>query len=115
MDGSTNFRVNQNIVLQFYSSAVTAGSGNIVISSGVDTRVIDINDSEQVTFKENYASANVIVDPTNDLIPDTTYSIQMTSGVIVDLVGNAFAGINNETPLNFTAVADASPPLFEMV
>lgn len=111
LDGSTNFRVNQNIVLQLYSGAVTAGSGDIVISNGTDTRVIDIDDSEQVTFKENYSSANVIVDPTDDLIPDTTYSIQMTSGVIVDLAGNAFAGINNEAPLNFTTVADTSPPL----
>lgn len=113
LDGSTNFRVNQNIVLQFHGHAITPGSGNIIISNGIDTRVIDIDDSEQVTFKTDYFSANVIIDPADDLIPGTTYNIQMTSGVIVNLAGNAFAGINNETQLNFTTVADtASPSLF---
>ncbi len=107
--GSMSFQVNENIGLHF-SDQVTAGSGNIVISNGIDTRVIDISDSEQVTFKSDYFSSNVIINPAVDLIPDTTYSVQMASGVIVNSAGNNFAGISNETQLNFTTIADTSSP-----
>ena len=44
-----------------------------------------------------------------DLIPDTNYHIQMASGVITDADGNAYAGISDETTLNFT-VNDTAPP-----
>ncbi len=108
-NGSMDFRVNQNIGLHF-SYKVIAGSGNIVISNGTDTRFIDVSDSEQVTFQSDYFTSNVIINPAEDLIPDTTYSVQMASGVIVNSAEDAFADISNETQLNFTTVADTSPP-----
>lgn len=107
LNGSDNFRVNQNIVLRFFRDEITAGSGHIIISNGLDTRTININDTEQVAFKSDN---KVIINPKEDLIPDTTYNIQMMRGVIVDLNGNAFAGINDETPLHFTTVADTFSP-----
>lgn len=111
-NGSTNFRVNQNLWLGFIDGTLTAGEGNIIISNGTDTLVIDISDSEQVSFKSDYFSTNVIINPTEDLIPGTTYSLQIESGVIVNSKGDSFSGLNDEFQLNFTTVADTSPPSF---
>ena len=110
---STSFRVNQNLRLHFFDDTLAAGNGNIIISNGTDTRAIDITDTDQVTFKSDYFTGNVIIiNPTEDLIPDTTYHVQIASGVIVNSEGNTFAGFNDETQLNFTTVADTSPPSF---
>ncbi len=111
-NGSTKFRVNQDLKLHFYDDTLTAGEGNIIISNGTDTRVIDISDSEQVTFKSGCFSRNVIINPTEDLIPDTTYSVKMANGVIVNSTGDSFSGFNDEVQLNFTTIADTSPPSF---
>ncbi|MBF0463377.1 MAG: FG-GAP repeat protein, partial [Magnetococcales bacterium] len=84
-----------NIVLTF-SENVVAGTGNIVISDGIDTRTIAVTDATQVTISGN----TVTIDPTNDL--HSAYSVQMADGVIQDVAGNHYAGILDNTTLNFT-------------
>jgi len=79
-----------------FSEAVAAGTGDIVISDGTDTRTIDVTDT-QVTISGN----TVTINPTADLNPDTTYNVQLASGVLKDTAGNAYAGISNATTLNF--------------
>jgi methionine-rich copper-binding protein CopC len=100
-DDATDFSANSDIILNF-NEVVTAGSGNIVISNGSDIRTIAINDASQITFSGS--KGNVTINPTEDLIPNTTYNIQMASGVITDLVGNTYEGISDDTTLNFTTV-----------
>ena len=100
-DDSITFKVNSDIQL-FFDEDVTAGNGDIVISNGTDTRTIDINDTSQVIF-DGFDS--VTINPVADLIPDTTYNIQLASGVITDTAGNAYAGISDPTTLNFTTIS----------
>jgi methionine-rich copper-binding protein CopC len=107
-DGATAFKFDQAITLNF-NEIVAAGSGDIIISNGSDTRTIDVNDSSQVTFDLE----KVTINPSTGLIPDTTYNIQMTSGVIVDATGNSFVGIDDTTTLNFTTISDSDPLLIE--
>ena len=105
MDDAVQVAIGSNIVLTF-SEPVKAGIGNIVISDGQDdTRTIAVTDSSQVIFDGN----TVIINPTSDLNPNATYHVQLASGVITDLVGNAYAGINDSTTLNFSTV-DTLPP-----
>jgi hypothetical protein len=102
-------KIDQNIVLDFDESVV-AGSGNIIISSGIDTRVIDIHDTNQVTFiSGEKGGSSIVIDPTDDLIVDTQYTIQIASGVIQDASGNTYEGINDPETLNF--ITTASNPL----
>ncbi|MDR4650978.1 MAG: Ig-like domain-containing protein [Nitrosomonas sp.] len=102
-------KIDQNIVLDFDESVV-AGSGNIIISSGTDTRVIDIHDTNQVTFiSGEKGGSSIVIDPTDDLIVDTQYIIQIASGVIQDASGNTYEGINDPEALNF--MTTASDPL----
>ncbi len=103
---SGTLKTDQNIVLDFDESIV-AGSGNIIISNGVDTRAIDINDTSQVTFTSGKKGGSVIIDPTDDLIVDTQYNIKMSSGVILDAAGNTYQGISDSDALDFmTIVSD---------
>ena len=62
-DGETTFKFDQAITLNF-NEIVAAGSGNVLISNGSDTRTIAINDKSQVTTDSN----NVIINPSNLLI-----------------------------------------------
>lgn len=102
MDDYTRFQINQNIEL-FFNEWVHAGStGNIIITSGSDTRTIAANDSSQVTFN----GSKVTINPAMDLVPNTGYSILIDSGAITDEDGNAYAGISDDTALNFTTAAD---------
>ncbi|CAK0743893.1 hypothetical protein CCP3SC15_1290001 [Gammaproteobacteria bacterium] len=97
-DNATNIAVGDNIVLTF-SENVMAGSGVIVISNGAsDTRNIDVTDSTQVTV----SGTTVTINPTNDLNANSTYNVQMASGVLLDMAGNSYAGIADSTTLNFT-------------
>lgn len=100
-DNATDFQMDSNIEL-FFDEAVKPGStGNIIISNGSDTRVISINDSSQVTF-DGYSG--VIINPTTDLVPNTHYSIKIDNGAITDLDGNPYAGISDDTALDFSTI-----------
>lgn len=102
-DDST-LKIDENITL-YFDEEVMAGSGDIVISNGSDTRIIDINDVSQVTFSHSKYGSTVIINPADDLIPNTTYNIQMSSSVITDTADNAYAGIGDTTTLNFSTLA----------
>jgi|GEM_PF-2388393 len=115
-DDALEVPVNSDIVLTFDEN-IQAGSGNIIISNGQgDTRVIDVNDSSQVSFgsSKNGMSNTLTINPTEDLLADSSYFIQLGEGVITDLAGNAFAGVNDETTLNFvTAPPDITAPTLQ--
>ncbi len=104
LDGSTDFKVDENIAL-FFDEAVVAGSGEIVISSDADTRTIDINDTSQVTFENN---GLVIINPQEDLIANTVYTLQVPDGAVIDIEDNIFTNFN---PTPFTTVAGSPPQL----
>jgi methionine-rich copper-binding protein CopC len=95
-DNSTAVALGSNIFLTFNES-VAFGTGNIVISNGTDTRTISVADTSQVTL----SGTQVTINPTADLLAGSSYNVQMASGVIKDLAGNAFAGIADATTLNF--------------
>lgn len=100
-DNATQFKIDNNIELQF-DEVVKPGSGDIIISNGTDTQIIPINDTNQVSFSKD--GSTVTVNPTADLIPNTNYNIQIASGVITDLAGNPYVGINDSDTLNFTTI-----------
>ncbi|WP_006786227.1 beta strand repeat-containing protein [Thiorhodospira sibirica] len=105
-DGAANIPVGSDIVLTF-SEPVKAGTGNIQIvnpTNSADTRTISITDATQVTFD----GARVTINPTNDLLEGVNYRVIMQSGVITDLVGNAFAGLSG-TELDFSTPGGETP------
>ncbi len=51
----------------------------------------------------------LIINPDSDLPPATEINIEIADGVVEDLEGNAFAGIDDETTWNFTTIDDVAP------
>ena len=105
-DDATAVAVGSNIKLNFNEN-VKAGTGHIVISDGVDTRTIAVTDSTQINFNNK----TVTINPTNNLNPNATYSVQMASGVVTNTKGVAYAGLSNSTQLNFTTLDMIAPTL----
>ncbi|MDV7202428.1 Ig-like domain-containing protein [Roseovarius sp. 10] len=108
-DDASGIALADNIVLTF-SESVQAGTGNITISGQTsggssDTRAIAIGDA-QVSI----SGSTVTINPTADLLPSTSYNVQIASTAIDDLAGNSFAGISDTTTLNFDTGSIASPP-----
>ena len=103
-DDDIGVAIGADIELTF-SEDVTAASGNITISDGTDTRVIDVTDTTQVTV----VGAVVTINPTADLDPGTTYNVQINADAFVDSAGNGFVGIDNATDLNFDTEIAVGP------
>ena len=106
-DDATGVAVSSNIVLNF-SESVKAGTGNILLKKSSDNTTyatIPISDA-QITI----SGSTVTINPTADLDTSTGYYIEIASGVIQDLSNNAFAGITSPSTLNFTTVAETTPP-----
>ncbi|NBQ71183.1 MAG: hypothetical protein EBU46_21060, partial [Nitrosomonadaceae bacterium] len=99
-DNAAEFQVDSDIQLSF-NEWIQAGSGNIVLSNGTDTRTIAITDTSQVTFN----GSKITINPTDDLVPNTNYSVKIDNGAITDLNGYAYAGINDDTTLNFSTTS----------
>ncbi len=106
-DNATGVSLNANISLTFNES-VQGGTGNIYIKKGSTTvETIDIG-SDQVSFSGDTLTIN----PAFDLTASTAYNIQVDSTAIVDFSNNAYAGISDQTTLNFTTgtTSDTTPP-----
>src|SRR3954469_6156093 len=97
-DGAIHVAVNSNIVLTF-NEAVVAGSGDIVIydGTGAEARRIAVTDSTQVSF----SGGTVTVNPGVDLAPNTSYYVNIATGVIKDAAGNSFSGFSTPSAFNF--------------
>lgn len=110
----STFKADDDIVFFYFDEMVQAGTGNIVLSSATDTRLIDVNDVTQITFgAPDYRSSNpfsqnreefgvVTIDPSANLLLGEEYTIQVADGVFLDRVGNPQPGFNDAT---FTTIA----------
>jgi hypothetical protein len=110
-DGSVNVAVNTNLTVTF-NEEISAGSGQITLknlTNGTQT-AIDITDGTQVSISGNILTIN----PTSDLLLGKAYAVQITLGAIVDVAGDAFAGILNDTTWNFTTVSNAPPKIIKV-
>jgi Ca2+-binding RTX toxin-like protein/methionine-rich copper-binding protein CopC len=99
-DNALSVAVNANISLIF-SEAMKAASGNLIIKKTADdstVATIATTDATQVSI----SGGTVTINPTNDLTAGTGYYVQLASGALSDLAGNAYAGISDKTTLNFT-------------
>lgn len=81
-NGAVNISGNMDTMV--FSESVIAGTGNIEISGGSDSRQIDVNDASQVQFN----GTKMIVTLKSNLQPNTKYTVTLSMGVVTDLYGN---------------------------
>jgi sugar lactone lactonase YvrE len=109
-DDADPVQVASDLVITF-SKDIVFGTGNI--------QIIDLNDGSgtitiDVTSPGSMASINgaiLTLSPTLDLEDNTNYSVQIDLTAIDDIIGNDFAGIGDNTTLNFTT-GDNDAPIF---
>lgn len=80
-------------ILVIFSEVIARGVGAVVLrdAQGAVVEIFDAAVSPNLTF----LASELIVNPSADLLRDGTYSLEVGSGAILDLSGNAFAGTLN--------------------
>lgn len=105
-DDDANARVAANLVATF-SEPVVAGTGNIELwqlGGGSPVESFDVANSPRLTL----TGTNLAINPTDNLLPGTTYFVTIPATAIVDLSGNAFAGFVGDAAWDFTTRASAT-------
>jgi large repetitive protein len=92
-----------------FSEVVTRGTGYVKIYRAADNSLLEsisIEDTFHASFSsyEPYTSGFVNLYLSNTLSSGTAYYVLIDPGAIVDLSGNAFAGISSPTALNFATM-----------
>ena len=87
-----------DIVLEF-SENVRAGSGVVTLTSASQTLQIQITDTSQVSF----SGSTLTINPSDNLLASTQYTVSLGSGTVLDTAGNAFSA--SATVAQFTTEA----------
>ncbi len=110
IDENTGVNANANITLTF-NEIIYFGTGNIQIvdlDDGSSTITIDAaSPGTQAIISTNTLTIN----PTNDLEENVNYAVQISATAIDDQYGNSYAGILDNTTLNFMTADITSPIL----
>ncbi|MCO5976180.1 Ig-like domain-containing protein, partial [Ideonella oryzae] len=104
-DNATGVSASGNITLNF-SEAVDQGTGNFVlhdITANSDT-TISVGSSE-VT---GWGTSTLTINPTSDLTGGHSYAVHVDNTAVTDAAGNAYAGINDNTTVNFDVASSVN-------
>ncbi len=114
-DNAVGITVGDNVVLDF--------SENVQLVAGQTITINDVtNSATRETFTATNASTGtgssggtmsvssdkITLNPGADLQAGTRYAVQITGTTVTDSVGNAFAGIADNTTFNFTTAPDVA-------
>ncbi len=109
IDGAAGVATSSNITLTF-SENIAFGTGNIqIIDLDNGSSTVTINAASPGT-QASISTNTLALNPTSDLEELTNYAIQIAATAIDDVYGNSYAGISDNTTLNFQ-VADITPPV----
>ena len=109
-DEASGVAIDANLVATFDEYIALTGTGSVTIRDlgpGPDV-VIPLPD-----VRVSVSGANLIINPTTDLLPNNPYAVQISADAVKDLATtpNAFAGILDDTTWNFvTVVVDNTAP-----
>lgn len=108
-DDAIDVAVDSNITITF-SENIQFGTGNITIKlvGGANLEVFDVtSDTGGGAGTVSISGAVLTIEPTSDFSNSANIAVQIDATAIEDLAGNAFAGIADDTTLNFTTIAGA--------
>jgi beta-glucanase (GH16 family) len=109
VSGATNVPLNSNLLMNF-SENVTAASGeNIYIKKASDNSIVETIPATSTSVSANSnGTSTVTIAPTAPLSPNTAYYVQSDPGAFVDIDGNPYAGISDNTTWGFTTATNPS-------
>ena len=104
-NNATNVLANADLVATF-DETIVAGSGSIELRRSSDASLVEsfnVTSSPRLAF----STAQLIIQPTNDLPTGQQYYVLIPAGAIKDTSGNNYAGITNNTGWKFTVPVPA--------
>lgn len=107
-DNRSGVNLDSQITLTF-NEGVRFGAGNIVLHKG-DGSVVQSFSAASPASQAQVGFNVVTLTPSQPLAPNTSYYVTVDANALTDAKGNAYAGIANETELNFMS-ADAPSTL----
>ena len=107
-DNATGVAITTDIVISF-DEEIKKGTGTIIlrdVTGSVNFEVFDVSIAT-ATSSPNAGALGIInnqlfINPTSSLLSSHVYAVQIASTAIDDTEGNSFAGITNQTTINFT-------------
>lgn len=98
LDEASGVATAADLVLSF-SEPIAKGSGSITLKGldGAADVVINVSSSEVAI-----SGSTLTVNPAGTLAAGKQYAVHIAAGAITDVAGNAYAGITDNTTLNFT-------------
>jgi hypothetical protein len=106
--GSFNVGLNEPLILTF-NEYIQAGSGNIVISNGFDTKTISLAPIQGSSKQFAITGKLLTLSLADNLLPNSLYSVKIENTAIEDLSGNKYSGINNTTTCYFNTIDTLAP------
>jgi len=111
-DNGTTIALNSNIILTF-SENIFFGSGTITLFDVTNNSVFETFTPSNTTSGTGSAAGSIsisnnaiTINPGTDFVTGTEYAVQITTTAVEDIVGNSYAGINDNTTYNFTTVPE---------
>ncbi len=104
-NNATNVSADADLVATF-DETVEAGSGSIELRRSSDAVLVEsfnVASSTRLTF----STAQLIINPTNDLPTGQSYYVLIPAGAVEDTSGNSYAGITTNTGWKFTVPVPA--------
>ncbi|WP_369921082.1 DUF4347 domain-containing protein [Marinomonas polaris] len=109
--GAVSVAPSGDITLTF-SEDIAKGYDEITlinVTTGTTVETFDVLNGGNLTYSGNTVTLN----PVSDLDEATTYAIRIDGNAVRDTAGNTYAGISDNTTLNFTTgVTDSAAPTF---
>ena len=115
-DDATAVAIGGDLTLTF-SEAVSKGTGNITlydVTGSTALATYDVSSASEIT---GWGTDTLTINPASDLAANNDYAIKVDSTAIADSAGNAYAGIGDNTTLNFQtgAALDTTKVVFDLV
>lgn len=110
-DGATGVSTSASITLTFSEAVVLAATGTLTIREDAgggfaDWEVFDLStDIGTGAGKVSASGAEVLLTPTTAMVAGRSYAVRISAGAVKDTAGNSFAGIADDTTLNWTVAA----------
>jgi hypothetical protein len=92
-----------NITLRFSEDIALNSTGHVLLkdlTAGTQTDIDLTNPAGQLSVSDH----RLIINPMTGLFAGHSYAVQLDAGAVIDKAGNLFAGITDDTTLNFVAV-----------
>jgi len=88
-----------------FNEPVHAGTGNYVLKSGANTLATIAASDARISYEYN----KVTIDTSALVAAATSYTLEFAAGVVVDAVGNGFAGLSGAAAIDFTTAPAITP------